>query len=126
MKITVDVPESQVENLVKQRIAELFSDDSRYRETGVRELVRKIVDDAAVSAVQEAQKSMSAKFPALAEAAVTCATQEAIASAAKRGLKALSKLYDGFDPAKLTTEQRAWLERQIAEAAQKTDKEGKR
>jgi hypothetical protein len=43
--------------------------------------------------------------------------KDEIATAAKRGITALRKLYAGFDPAKLTADQRAWLEKQIAGAA---------
>lgn len=121
MRITVEVPEEKVELLVRNRIAELFCSDSRFRETGVRELVRKIVDDSAVAAVRSATESIKTKLPAMASEAVNAATRNAIQDAAKRGLKALSKLYAGFDPSKLTVEQRAWLESQIAGAAKHED-----
>jgi hypothetical protein len=51
--------------------------------------------------------------------AVERAAKEDIEKAAKRGLGALRRLYVGFDPAKLTPDQKAWLEKQIAEAAKK-------
>jgi len=124
MQITVDVPEEKVAALVRTRISELFSGDARYRETGVRKLVQKIVDDAAVDAVRQARDAINKQLPAMATAAVNEALHADIAAAAKRGLNALRKLYVGFDPNKLTAEQRAWLENQIAGAARQ-DGEGK-
>jgi len=120
MKITVEIAEERVAALVKERIAELFSSDSRYRETGVRNLVRGIVDDAAVSAVRTARDAVTAELPAMANEAVRHALQNEIELAAKRGFGALRKLYAGFDPNKLTTDQRAWLEKQIANAGKET------
>lgn len=117
MQITVEVDESKIADLVRERIEELFSLDTRYRETGVREMVRKIVDDAAVNAVSQAEKSIEADLPAMAAEAVRRETENEIGLAAKRGMRALQKLYAGFDPKKLTPEQRAWLESQIANAA---------
>ena len=116
MQITVEVDESKIADLVRERIAELFSQDARYRETGVREEVRRIVDGAAVKAVSQAEKSIEAELPAMAAEAVRRETENEIGLAAKRGLKALSKLYAGFDPKTLTPDQRAWLETQIANA----------
>ena len=117
MQITVEVNEGQIRALVKERIAELFSQDSRYRETAVREHVRKIVDDAAIAAVRGAEEAIAADLPAIAAEAVLRETENEIGLAAKRGLKALSKLYAGFDPSKLTPEQRAWLETQLVKTA---------
>jgi hypothetical protein len=117
MKITVDVDDAAITDLVRERIFELFSTDGRYRETGVRDLLRKIVDDAAVAAVSKAQDAIADQLPALAQGAVQDATKDAIETAAKRGVKVLKKLYAGFDPAKLTPDQRAWLEKQITAAA---------
>lgn len=117
MKITVEVSESRVSELVRQRIAELFSDDARYRDTGARELIRGIVDAAAVSAVAQARALIESELPALAADAVDRAVRADIESAAKRGMGTLRKLYAGRDPAKLPPEQRAWLESQIATAA---------
>lgn len=117
MEITVTVDEEKIKNLVRERIAELFSQDSRFRETGVRELVRGIVDEAAVKAVQKARDAIADDLPKLAATAVDIAIREDIEKAAKRGIGALRKLYAGFDPTKLTPEQRAWLETQIAKAA---------
>lgn len=121
MQITVDVSEDRVTQLVRQRIAELFSDDARFRDTGVRDVLRRIVDDAAVAAVRAARDSIAAELPALAAEAVRHAVEADIQAAARRGLGALRKLYAGFDPARLTTEQRTWIERQIAEAADERD-----
>lgn len=65
----------------------------------------------------EVDESKIAELPAMAVEAVRREIENEIGLAAKRGLKALSKLYAGFDPNKLTPEQRAWLESQIANAA---------
>ena len=117
MQITVEIDEQQLVMLVRGRIAELFSDDSRFRETSVRDLVRKIVDDAAVKAVVQARDAIAAELPAIATEAVRRGVIEEIGNAARRGLRVLHKLYAGFDPHELTEEQRAWLEGQIAKAA---------
>ncbi len=103
MQNTVEVAEERVANLVRQRIAEPFSYDARFRETGVRDLLRRIVDEAATTAVRSARDAI------------------AIEKATKRGLVALRKLYAGFDPAKLKPEQQAWLEKQTSEAGNKRD-----
>lgn len=121
MQITVEVAEERVADLVRQRIAELFSDDARFRETGVRDLLRRIVDEAATTAVCSARDAIAAELPAIAAEAVRRAVKDDIEKTAKRGLGALRKLYAGFDPAKLTPEHRAWLEQQIAEAGNKRD-----
>ena len=63
MQITVEVAEERVADLVRQRIAELFSDDARFRETGVRDLLRKIVDEAATTAVRSARDAIAAELP---------------------------------------------------------------
>jgi histone H3/H4 len=117
MQITVDVSEERILALVRQRIAELFSDDARFRETNVRQLLRGIVDDGAVAAVSAARNMLAGKLADMARDAVELAVKDEIATAAKRGITALRKLYAGFDPAKLTADQRAWLEKQIAGAA---------
>ena len=121
MKITVDVEESQICNLVKTRIAELFSTDARYRESRVRELINKIVDETAVSAVRQARDTIAGELPKLASEAVSRAIKLDMDKAATRGMGALRKLYAGFDPSKLTPEQRAWLEKQLATAADKRE-----
>jgi len=121
MLITVDVSEQQIERLVRERIAELFSNDSRFRETGVRELLRRIVDETAVQAVRLARDGIMAELPAMASESVRLAVKDDIDKAAKRGLGVLRKLYAGFDPSKLTNEQRAWLEKQIADSASKEE-----
>ena len=117
MNITVEISEELVGNLVRQRIDELFNDDPRYRETGVRELLRRIVDETATTAVRSAREAIANELPAIASEAVHRAVKEDIEKAAKRGLAALRKLYAGFDPSKLTPAQRAWLEKQITVAA---------
>jgi hypothetical protein len=119
MQITVEVTEERVSNLVRRRIAELFSDDARFRETGVRNLLRQIADEAAMTAVRSARDAIASELPAMAADAVRRAVKDDIDKAAKRGLGALRKLYAGFDPSKLLPEQRAWLEKQIAEAGNK-------
>lgn len=121
VKITVEVEEERIASMVRQRIGELFSDDARFRETGVRDLLRRIVDDAAVAAVNAARDAIAAQLPEMAASAVEQAVKVDIANAAKRGMGALRKLYAGFDPTKLTAEQRAWLEKQIATAANAKD-----
>lgn len=121
MQITVEVPEDRVASLVRQRIDELFSNDARFRETGVRDLVRSIVDETATTAVKSARDAIAAELPAMATEAVKRAVKDDIEKAAKRGLGALRKLYAGFDPAKLTPEQRSWVEKQIAEAGNNRD-----
>lgn len=119
MQVTVEIPDGRIAELVRQRINELLSDDARYRETGVRALVREIVDKAAGEAVRQANDAISAELPTMAAEAVRRATHEEIERAAKRGLGALRKLYAGFDPARLTQEQLAWVKRQIEEAGKK-------
>ncbi len=123
MEIKVEIDPEQIARMVRQRIAELFSDDNRYREGGDREMVRRLVDESAVESVRLARDSIKNELPAMAEAAVRQAVQHEIEKTAKRGLGALQKLYAGFDPNKLTPEQRIWLEKQIA-AAGKKDVEG--
>jgi len=123
VQITVQVDDGKLEALVKQRVDELFSQDARYRDTGVRELVVRIVDEAAVSAVKQARDALAAELPALAAKAVRLAAEGDIIKAAKRGMNTLRKLYAGFDPAKLTPEQRAWLEKQITKAADQRENE---
>jgi hypothetical protein len=120
MQITVEVSEERITTLVRQRIAELFSDDSRFRDSSVRDVLRRIVDEAATTAVREAQNSIAAELPAMAAAAVRNAVQDEIKKAAKRGAKTLRKLYAGFDPNGLTQEQKTWLEKQTAQASAKT------
>src|SRR3990167_8609732 len=105
MKIEVDIDEGKLRELVVQRIEELFSNDARYRDTPVRDMVRRLVDESAVAAIQQANVNMSASLPALAAVAVERALQDDITAAAKRGLAVLRKLYAGFDPSKLTPEQ---------------------
>jgi DNA invertase Pin-like site-specific DNA recombinase len=117
MQITVDVPEDRIRRLVAQRIDELFGDDARYRESRVRDLVRTIVDETAAVAVIAARDAIRHEFVQMAQDAVSEATRAEIAAAAKRGLAALRKLFAGFDPAKLTPEQRKWVEKQIADSA---------
>jgi hypothetical protein len=121
MQITVEISEEKFTNLVRQRIEELFSNDARFRETAVRDLLRIIVDEAAVTAVRIARDSIASELPAMATDAVRMAVKDDIEKAAKRGLGALRKLYAGFDPSKLTPEQRAWVEKQIAEAGNNRD-----
>lgn len=119
MKLEIEVPEHKISEMVKTRIDELFSTDARYRETRVRDLVMAIVDEAAVSAVRSARNEISAKLPEMARESVARMLAIEIDNAAKRGLSALRKLYAGFDPSKLTDDQRAWLVKQIAEAGKK-------
>ena len=118
MQITVEISEVTITNLVRDRLAELFSDDSRYRATMVRDALRRIVDDAALIAVKNARDAIADKLPELASVAVERAIKNDIEKAAKRGIDALRKLFAGFDPNKLTLEQRLWLENQIKKAAQ--------
>jgi hypothetical protein len=112
MLITVDVSEQQMSKLVRERIEELFRNDSS---------LRKIVDEIAVAAVRSARDAMMSEFPAMASESVRLAVKDDIDKAAKRGLGVLRKLYAGFDPSKLTNEQRAWLEKQIADSASKEE-----
>lgn len=121
MQITVDIEERRVADLVRGRIAELLSDDARYRGTPVRDLLRRMVDDAATTAVRAARDAIAAELPAMAAEAVRAAIKNEIDRAAKRGMGALRKLFAGFDPSKLTPEQRSWLEKQIAEGADKRE-----
>jgi hypothetical protein len=117
VQITVNIDDSKVADLVRERIGELFSADSRYRETSVRDHVRRLVDDAAVAAVRAASAEIAGQLPEMARQAVERQVREDIQAAAKRGLQALRKLYAGFDPAKLTDQQRTWLVDQISGAA---------
>ena len=119
MQITVEVADAAIRKLVQQRIVELFGDDSRYRETGARALVRRVVDEAAVEAVRRARDAIAGEVDGMAEAAYREGIKLEMAGAVKRGLKALGKLWGGFDPAKLTDEQRAWLVGQMSKAAVK-------
>ena len=117
MQITVEVSESTLERLVKERVGELFSYDARYRSTPVREYVRGLVDEAAGAAVKTALESILPELKEYAIEAVRESTKNAMKNAACRGLKALKKLYSHFDPEKMTEDQRAWLERQIEKEA---------
>jgi hypothetical protein len=122
MEITVHIPDDKIQSMVKQRLAELFGDDARYRDTSAREMVRAIVDESAVSAVKAAREKVEADLPTIAESAVRDAIKNDILLAAKRGIGALKKLFVGFDPAKLTEEQRDWLTRQLTAAAKSKDR----
>ena len=117
MKVEIEIDEAQIVALVKQRLAELFSSDARYRDTGVRDRVRLIVDGAAVAAVDKARAAIEGRLPAFAAEAVERQVKADIENATRRGLGALKKLYAGFDPARMTPEQLAWLKDQIAKAA---------
>jgi hypothetical protein len=117
MNITVEVSESEIAKLVRERIAELFSSDARYRETAVRGYVRSIVDHAAVEAVRGAQEAIASQLPEMAVDAVTRATKAEMEAAAKRGLRAFTKLNAGFNPNRMIPELKAWLEHQLAKAA---------
>lgn len=123
MQITVDVNEERVADLVRQRLDELFSDDARYRDSGVRDQIRRLVDDAALGAVMAARDHIAGELPAMANAAVRREITDEMQRAAKRGLAMLRKLYAGFDPNKLAPEQRAWLEKQIALAGDQRDEQ---
>jgi hypothetical protein len=119
MKITVEVPEERISQIIQTRINELFSEDSRYRESDIRTTIHRIIDTYALEAVKSAKDRIELEIPTMASEAVKKTMQYEMDKTAKRGFGALSKLYSGFDPAKLTQEQRAWLEKQITEAAKK-------
>jgi hypothetical protein len=121
MEIIVTIPDDKIQQMVKQRLVELFGDDARYRETSAREMVRAIVDESAVAAVRSAREKVEADLPVIAEVAVREAIKNDIMLAAKRGIGALKKLFVGFDPAKLTEDQRDWLTRQLTAAAKAKD-----
>jgi hypothetical protein len=121
MEIIVHVPDDKIQQMVKQRLDELFGDDARYRETSAREMVRAIVDESAVAAVRAAREKVEADLPVIAEVAVREAIKNDIMLAAKRGIGALKKVFVGFDPAKLTEDQRDWLTRQLTAAAKVKD-----
>ena len=117
MNVTVEINEARITELVRQRIGELFSDDSRFRETPARDLIRRLTDEAAVSAIKQARDKIADELPVMAEDALRVALKADMELAAKRGTAALRKLYAGFDPAKLLPEQRAWLVKQITGVA---------
>ena len=91
MKIQVEVDDNKIRDLVITRIYELFGDDQRFRDTGVRDLIRRVVDDAAVSAVRLARDAIAGELPAMAQEAVRRAIKEDMDKAAKRGLAMLHK-----------------------------------
>ena len=117
MQITITIDDNALAKLAQERIDELLGDDARYRQTGPRDMLRRIVDEAAIEAVTKARAEIAEQLPTLAREAVRYAITDEIGKAAKRGVRALSKLYAGFDPSKITPEQKAWLEGQIAKAA---------
>lgn len=119
MEIEVTIDERRIVSLVEQRVRELFSDDSRYRESGLRDLLRGIVDDAALEAVQAARDRITSEIPAIAVTALRDAVKLEMEKAAQRGLATLKKLFVGFDPRTMTDEQRAWLQRQLVAAGHK-------
>jgi hypothetical protein len=126
MQVTVEIPEQRITDMVRQRLAELFGDDARFRDSTARDTIRRIVDEAATDAVLQARDAIAGQLPELAAEATKTAIVAELDKAAKRGLVALRKLYAGFDPAKLTGAQRDWLAKQLAEAAAKEETKERR
>ena len=114
MQVTLEIDERRFRDLAQARMDELFSDDARFRESPVRSMIRRITDDVAVEAVRQARAKIEIELPAMAETILREEIREAMRRESKAHVRDMRKLYSGFDPARLSEQQRAWVLDQTA------------
>jgi hypothetical protein len=88
---------------------ELFSDDARFRESPVRSMIRRITDEVACEAVKQARAKIEIELPAMAETILREEIRAGMRKEAAKMVRDMRKLYSGFDPARLSEQERAWV-----------------
>ena len=109
MQVTLEIDERRFRDLAQARMDELFSDDARFRESPVRSMIRRITDDVAVEAVRQARERIEIELPAMAETILREEIRAGMRKEAAKMVRDMRKLYSGFDPAKLSEQERAWV-----------------
>jgi len=125
MQVTLEIDERRFRDLAQARMDELFSDDARFRESPVRSMIRRITDDVAVEAVRQARERIEIELPAMAETILREEIRAGMRKEAAKMVRGMRKLYSGFDPAKLSEQQRAWVLDQTAKRAAKEPEDAK-
>ncbi len=120
MQVTLEIDERRFRDLAQARMDELFSDDARFRESPVRSMIRRITDDVAVEAVRQARLKIEIELPAMAETILREEIRAGMHREAAKMVRDMRKLYSGFDPAKLSEQERAWV---LVQAAKRGAKE---
>jgi hypothetical protein len=113
MTITVEVENAKIEKHVRERIAELFSDDARFRDGAARAYIRQCTDDAVRACGIPAM--IAEMLPAISAKVMPACMEEALEKSMRAALREATK--DGFDLRLLTDEQRAWYQEQAAKRA---------
>jgi hypothetical protein len=125
MQVTIEIDERRFRDLAQARMDELFSDDARFRESPVRSMIRRITDDVAVEAVKQARAKIEIELPAMAETILREEIREAMRRESKAHVREMRKLFGGFDPAKLSEQERAWVLSQAGKISAKTPEAAK-
>lgn len=110
ISISVSVPVKRLQDFMRERVAELFGADARYRQTGVRDMIRRSVDSAAEHAVADALRAELPGLPALVCKAVRQALEAAVTDSARKAAREATAEWRklGLDPARMTLEQLEW------------------
>jgi hypothetical protein len=125
MQVTLEIDERRFRDLAQARMDELFSDDARFRESPVRSMIRRITDDVAVEAVRQARERIEIELPAMAETILREEIRAGMRKEAAKMVRDMRKLYSGFDPAKLSEQERAWVLVQAEKRGAKTPEDTK-
>jgi sRNA-binding carbon storage regulator CsrA len=125
MQVTLEIDERRFRDLAQARMDELFSDDARFRESPVRSMIRRITDDVAVEVVRQARAKIEIELPAMAETILREEIRAGMRKEAAKMVRDMRKLYSGFDPARLSEQERAWVLVQAEKRGAKTPEDAK-
>jgi hypothetical protein len=109
MQVTLEIDERRFRDLAQARMDELFSDDARFRESPVRSMIRRMTDEVACEAVKHAREKIEIELPAMAATILREEIRARMQMESAKIVRDVRKLYSGFDPAKLTEQERAWV-----------------
>lgn len=109
MDITVTIDDERIKTMVRERIAELTGDDSRYRDTPLRQGLRRLTDEA----LQErmASAALTDAIKRIVGEQMDAALDKAMRAAVDTRTARMVRL--GFTPDRMSDEEKVWLAGQI-------------